>query len=156
MLQASILDNIQKITDFTYQDEVEMNPANLIVAIRLIVKCDLTLETIESGLNVATPGSKYHYYREVFLDYEDIILDQKRALKLMTNVPDETRQQALNLLDDYVPTAPPGSPPYSPSNPAYSPLCTSPMMKYPDWVSETTCASANTTSEEDSDEPIVE
>jgi hypothetical protein len=27
MLQASILDNIQQITDFTYQDEVEMTPA---------------------------------------------------------------------------------------------------------------------------------
>ncbi len=133
MLQASILDNIQQITDFTYQDEVEMTPANLMVAIRLLVKCDLALETIESGLNVAAPGSKYQYYRAVFLDYEDIILDQKRALELMTNVPDETRQQAMNLLDDYVPQAPPGSPPYSPSSPIYSPVCTSPIMEYPDW-----------------------
>jgi hypothetical protein len=66
-----------------------MTPANFMVAIRLLVKCDLALETIERGLNVATPGSKYQYYRAVLQDYEDIILDQKRALKLMKNVPDE-------------------------------------------------------------------
>jgi hypothetical protein len=42
MLRASILQNIQQITDFTYQDDVNMTPANLMVAIRLIVKCDLT------------------------------------------------------------------------------------------------------------------
>jgi hypothetical protein len=101
MLQASILDNIQQITDFTYQDEVEMTPANLMVAIRLLVKCDLALETIESGLNVATPGSKYQYYRAVFLDYEDIILEQKQVLETLTKVPDEIRQQALNLLEDH-------------------------------------------------------
>jgi hypothetical protein len=92
----------------------------------------------------------------VFHDYEEIILDQKRALELMTNVPDETRQQALNPLDDYVPTAPPGSPPYSPSSPAYSPVCTSPIMEYPDWASETTCESAHTTSDDDNDAPLVE
>ncbi len=34
MLQASILQNIQQITDFTYQDDVNMTPANLMVAIR--------------------------------------------------------------------------------------------------------------------------
>ncbi len=112
MLQASILDNIQQTTDFTYQDKVEMTPANLMVAIRLLVKCDLALETIESGLNVATPGSKYQYYRAVFCDYEDVILDQKRVLELMTDISDETKQQALNQLDDYVSQAPPGSPPY--------------------------------------------
>jgi hypothetical protein len=77
MLQASILQNIQQITDFTYVDDVNMTPANLLVAIHLLVKCDLTLENIESALNIATPGSKYQYYRAVFLDYEDIILDQK-------------------------------------------------------------------------------
>ncbi len=87
-----------------------MTPANLMVAIRLTVKCDLTLENIESALNIATPGSKYQYYRAVFLDYKDIILDRKRALEMMTNVPDEVRQQALNLLDDSVPEAPPDSP----------------------------------------------
>jgi hypothetical protein len=54
MLQASILDNTQQITDSTYQDEVNMTPVNLMVAIRLLVKCELALETIESGLNVAT------------------------------------------------------------------------------------------------------
>ncbi len=133
MLQASILDNIQQITDFTYQDEVEMTPANLMFAIRLFVKYDLALETIESGLNVATPGSKYHYYRAVFLDYEDIIQDQKRALELMTHVPDEIRQQVLNQTDGYVPPAPPGSPPYSSTSPAYSPVVQSPpIMEYPE------------------------
>jgi hypothetical protein len=86
MLQASILQNIQQITDFTYVNDVNMTPANLMVAIRLLVKCDLTLENIESALNIATPGSKYQYYRAVFLDYEDIILDQKRSLEMMTAV----------------------------------------------------------------------
>ncbi len=129
MLQASILQNIQQITDFTYQDDVNMTPANLMVAIRLIVKCDLTLENIENTLNIATPGSKYQYYRAVFCDYEDIILDQKRALTLMTDVSDEAKQQALNQLDDYVPEAPPGSPPYSPTSPEYSPVVqSSPIM----------------------------
>jgi hypothetical protein len=71
------------------------------VAICLLVKCDLALETIESGLNVATPGFKYQYNRAVFCDYEDIILDQKRALELLTNIFDEIRQQALNLLENH-------------------------------------------------------
>ncbi len=93
-----------------------MTPANLMVAIRLLVKCDLTLENIESALDIAAPGSKYQYYRAVFCDYEDIILDQKRVLELMTDVSDETKQQALNQLDDCVPEAPPDSPPYSPSS----------------------------------------
>jgi hypothetical protein len=157
MLQASILQNIQQITDFTYQDDVNMTPANLMVAIRLIVKCDLTLENIESALNIATPGSNYQYYRDVFLDYEDITLDQKRALEMMTEVPDEVRQQALNLLDDSVPEAPPGSPPYSPTSPEYSPVVqSSPIMEFPDWTSDTTSESANTFSEDDNDEPLVE
>ena len=64
MLQASILENIQQITDFTYMDDVNMTPANLMVAIRLLVKCELTLENIESALNIASPGSKYQYYRQ--------------------------------------------------------------------------------------------
>jgi hypothetical protein len=98
MLQASILDNIQQMTDFTYQDEVEMTPANLMVAIRLLVKCDLALETIESGLDVATPGSKYHYYRAVFLDYQDIIEDQKR--KSRGNDPSSRRNQATSSQPD--------------------------------------------------------
>ena len=158
MLQASILENIQQITDFTYQDDVNMTPANLMVAIRLLVKCDMTLENIESALNIATPGSKYQYYRAVFLDYEDIILDQKRALEMMAAVPDEVRQQALNLLDDSVPEAPPDSPPYSPSSPIYSPVCTSPspIMEHPDWTSETTSESPKAYSDDDTDEPLVE
>jgi hypothetical protein len=82
MLQASILQNIQQITDFTYQDDFNMTPANLIAAIRLIVKCDMILENIESVLDIAAPGSKYQYYRAVFLDHQDIILDQKRALDI--------------------------------------------------------------------------
>ncbi len=53
MLQASILEKIQQITDFTYQDDVNMTPATLMVAIRLLVKCDLTLENIESALDIA-------------------------------------------------------------------------------------------------------
>jgi hypothetical protein len=68
------------------------------VAIRLLVKCDLALETIESGLNVAAPGklTKYQYYRAVFLDYQDIIKEQKYVLTLMADVSDETKQQVLN------------------------------------------------------------
>ncbi len=155
MLQASILQNIQQITDFTYVDDVNMTPANLLVAIHLLVKCDLTLENIESALNIATPGSKYQYYRAVFLDYEDIILDQKWALELMTNVSDETKQQVLNQIDDCLPETPPYSPPYSPTSPEYSPALQSPIMEYPDWASETTCTSANTTSEDENDEPLL-
>ena len=121
------------------------------------MKCDLTLENIESALNIATPGSKYQSYRAVFLDYEDIILDQKRALEMMTNVPDEIRQQSLNLLDDSVPEAPPGSPPYSPTSPEYSPVVQSSLtMEYPDWTSDTTNESVTTFSEDDNDEPLVE
>jgi hypothetical protein len=76
----------------------------------------------------------------------------------MTNVSDEAKQQAFNQLDDYLPEAPPVSPPYSPTSPIYSPVCTSPspMMEYPDWTSEATCTSANSTSEDDNDEPLVE
>ena len=156
MLQASILENIQQITDFTYTDDVNMTPANLMVAIRLLVKCELTLETIESGLQIATSGSKYQYYRAVFLDYEDIIQDQKRALELMTNVSDETKQQTLNQLDDYLPEAPPGSPPYSPTSPEYSPVVqSSPIMDYPDWASETT-NNTETSGDANNDEPLVE
>ena len=156
MLQASILDYIQQITDFTYQDEVEMTPVNLMVAIRLLVKCDLALEAIESGLNVAAHGTKYQYYRAVFLDYQDIIQEQKDVLTLMADVSDETTQQALNQLDDYIPEAPPGSPPYSPSSPIYSPVCKSPIMEYPTWTTETTSESPRACSDDDNDEPLVE
>jgi hypothetical protein len=92
------------------------------------------------------------------LDYEDIILDQKRALNfwMMTDVPDEVRQQALNLLDDSVPEAPLDSPPYSPSSSIYSPVCTSPIMEYPDYASEITSAPATTSSDDDNNEPLVE
>ena len=134
-----------------------MTPANLMVAIRLMVKCEMTLENIESALDIAAPGSKYQYYRAVFCDYEDIILDQKRVLELMTNVSDETKQQALNQLDDSIPEAPPSSPPYSPSSPEYSPVVqSSPIMEYPDWTSETTSESPKAYSDDDNDEPLVE
>jgi hypothetical protein len=69
-----------------------MTPSSLMVALRLLVKCDTALETIETGLNIAIPGSKYQYYRAVFKDYEDIILDQKCILDILTNVPDDTNQ----------------------------------------------------------------
>jgi hypothetical protein len=101
VLQASILDNIQEITAFNYQDDIKMTPSSLMVAIRLLIKCDTALEIIENGLNIALPVSKFQYYRAVFTDYEDIILDQKQVLKTVTNVPDEIRQQALNLLEDH-------------------------------------------------------
>ncbi len=106
---------IQQITNFTYQDDIEMTSSTLMVAIRLLIKCSIALETIENGLNIALPGSKFQNCRAAFKDclkdYEDIILDQKRALEMITNIPDETRQQALNLLDNHVPPAPPDSPP---------------------------------------------
>ncbi len=75
---------------------------------------------------------------------------------MMTNVPDEVRQQALNLLDDSIPETPPDSPPYSPSSPIYSPVCTSPIMEYPDYASEITSDPATTSSDDDNDEPLEE
>ncbi len=90
------------------------------------------------------------------MDYQDIILDQKRALELMTQVADETKQLALNLLDDSIPEAPPGSPPYSPTSPEYSPVVqSSPIMDYPDWASETT-NNTETSGDANNDEPLVE
>jgi hypothetical protein len=156
-LQASVLGNIKDITDFTIQTDIEMNSSSLMVAIRLLVKCDTALETIETGLNIALPGSKYQYYRAVFKDYEDIILDQKRILENLTDVPDETRQQALNQLDDYIPQAPPGSPPYSPSSPEYSPVyCCTQIMDDPDYASDSTSGTETTIFDEDDDEPLIE
>ena len=156
-LQASVLGNIKDITDFTIQTDIEMDSSSLMVAIRLLVKCDTALETIENGLNIALPGSKYQYYRAVFKDYEDIILDQKSILENLTDVPDETRQQALNQLDDYIPQAPPGSPPYSPSSPEYSPVyCCPQIMDDPDYASDSTSDTDTTIFDEDDDEPLIE
>jgi hypothetical protein len=74
----------------------------------------------------------------------------------MTNVSDETKQQALNQLDDYIPEAPPGSPPYSPTSPEYSPVVqSSPIMDYPDWASET-IYNTETSGDDNNDEPLVE
>ncbi len=90
---------------------------------------------------------------------EDVILDQKRMLELMTNVSDETKQQALNLLDDYVPTAPPGSPPYSPTSPEYSPVvqCNPRQL----WTTQIgylaeTIYNTETSGDGNNDEPLVE
>ncbi len=43
-LQASILDNIKDITDFTIQTDIEMDSSSLMVAIRLLVKCDTAVK----------------------------------------------------------------------------------------------------------------
>jgi hypothetical protein len=56
-----------------------MTPSSLMVAIRLLIKCDTALETIENGLTIALPGSKFQYYRAVFTDHEDIILEQEQV-----------------------------------------------------------------------------
>jgi hypothetical protein len=74
----------------------------------------------------------------------------------MTNVSDETKQQVLNQIDDCLPDEPLYSPPYSPTSPEYSPVLQSPIMEYADWASEKTCTSANTTSEDENDEPLLE
>jgi hypothetical protein len=75
----------------------------------------------------------------------------------MADVSDETTQQALNQLDDYIPEAPPGSPPYSPTSPEYSPVVQSSLtMEHPDWTSETTSESPKAYSDDDNDEPLVE
>ncbi len=75
----------------------------------------------------------------------------------MTDVSDEAKQQAFNQLDDYLPEAPPGSPPYSPTSPEYSLVCTSPspIMDYPDWTSETTYNNESS-GDDNNDEPLVE
>jgi hypothetical protein len=76
---------------------------------------------------------------------------------MMAAVPDEVRQQALNLLDDSVPEAPPGSPPYSPTSPEYSPVVQSSLtIEYPDWTSDTTSESPKASSDDANDEPLVE
>ncbi len=62
----------------------------------------------------------------MFKDYGEILQRHKTLLIDITNVPDETRQQALNQLDDSIPPPPPGSPPLSPSSPEYSPVYWSP------------------------------
>ena len=66
------------------------------------------------------------------------------------------KQQALNQLDDYIPQAPPGSPPYSPSSPEYSPVYCSPIMEYPDYASDSTSGTDTTIFDEDDDEPLIE
>jgi hypothetical protein len=123
-LQSTILGYIKGITTFTFrQHGIQTDPPSLMVVIRLLVKCDIALETIETGLTIALPGSKYQYYRApVFKGYEDITKRHQRILQHLTNVPDEIRQQALNQLDDYISQAPTGSPPPSPSSSEYTPV----------------------------------
>ncbi len=126
-LQASILDSIQEISAFTMKHlGIQMDPSDLMRAIRLLVRCETALETTQNGLQIALPGSKFQYYRPVFKDYEEILQRHKTLLIDITNVPDETRQMALNQLDDSIPPPPPGSPPLSPSSPEYSPVYWSP------------------------------
>jgi hypothetical protein len=126
-LQAAILDDIQAITAFTETHQtIQTEPSTLMRAIRLLVQCKIALETTETGLQIALPGSKFQYYRPVFKGFEDILQRLKTRLLSLTNAPDEVGQRALNQLDDYIPTPPPGSPPLSPSSPAYSPVYWSP------------------------------
>ncbi len=122
-LQAAVLDDIQAITDFTETHQtIQTDPSNIMRAIRLLAQCETALETTETGLQIALPGSKFQYYRPVFKDFEDILQRLKTRLLSFTNVPDEVRQMALNQLDDYIPPPPLDSPPLSPSSPAYSPV----------------------------------
>ncbi len=126
-LQAAVLDDIQAITEFTETHQaIQTDPSNLRRAIRLLAQCETALETTETDLQRALPGSKFQYYRPVFKDFEDILQRLKTRLLSFTNVPDEVRQMALNQLDDYIPPPPPDSPPLSPSSPAYSPVYWSP------------------------------
>jgi hypothetical protein len=126
-LQASILDSIQDISNFTMTHlGIQMDPSNLMRAMRLLVQCETALDTTESGLQIALPGSKFQYYRPVFKDYEEILQSHKTLLLDITNVTDEVRQMALNQLDDSIPPPPPDSPPLSPSSPEYSPVYWSP------------------------------
>jgi hypothetical protein len=63
-LQASILDSIKDISTFTMKHQgIQMDPSNLMRAIRLLVQCETALETTENGLQIALPGSKFQYYR---------------------------------------------------------------------------------------------
>ncbi len=74
----------------------------------------------------------------------------------MADVSDEKKQQVLNQIDDCVPQAPPGSPPYSPTSPEYSPVVqSSPIMDYPDLASETTFNN-DTSGDDNNYEPLVE
>ncbi len=122
-IQAAILDDIQGLSDFTETyEESQMDPSTLLRTIRLLVHCENALETTATGLQIAfLPGTKFQYYRPVFQDFEDVLQRLKTRLLSIANVPDDLRQAALNQLDDHIPPPPPGSPPLSPSSPAYSP-----------------------------------
>jgi hypothetical protein len=126
-LQASILDSIRDISAFTMKhQDIQIDSSNIMRAIRLLAQCETALETTETGLQIALPGSKFQYYRPVFKDFEDTLQRLKTRLLSFTNVSDEIRQMALNQLDDSIPPPPPDSPPLSPSSPAYSPVYWSP------------------------------
>jgi hypothetical protein len=128
-LQAAILDDIQGISAFTETHQAsQIDTSTLLRAIRLLVQCDIALETTETGIQIALPGTKFQYYRPVFKDFEDVLQRLKTRLLSLTNVSDELRQMALNQLDDSVPPPPPESesPPLSPSSPEYSPVYWSP------------------------------
>jgi hypothetical protein len=73
-----------------------MDPSNIMRAIRLLDQCETALETTETGIQIALPGSKFQYYRPVFKDFEEILQRLKTRLLALTNTTDETRQMALN------------------------------------------------------------
>ena len=133
---------------------IQMETHQMIRAIRLLVRCDTALETTQTSLQITLPGSKFQYYRPVFNDYEEILQRHRTLLIGITNVSDETRQMALNQLDDAIPPPPPDSPPLSPSSPEYSPVYWSPEPEENDETSDDdhTTQSSNT----DDQPPIMD
>jgi hypothetical protein len=153
-LQASILDTIQELSAFTMSNNgIQMDTHHMIQAIRLLVRCDTALETTQTSLQITLPGSKFQYYRPVFNDYEEILQRHRTLLIGITNVSDETRQMALNQLDDAIPPPPPDSPPLSPSSPEYSPVYWSPEPEENDETSDDNDATQS--SNTDDQPPII-
>jgi hypothetical protein len=154
-LQASILDTIQELSAFTMSNNgIQMDTHHMIQAIRLLVRCDTALETTQTSLQITLPGSKFQYYRPVFNDYEEILQRHRTLLIGITNVSDETRQMALNQLDDAIPPPPPDSPPLSPSSPEYSPVYWSPDPEENDETSDDNDATQS--SNTDDQPPIID
>jgi hypothetical protein len=121
-------------------------------------------ETVYQSANFVTDKNNTNqlkYPKNLFRG-KNPILDERQKMQIaylenLTDVPDETRQQALNQLDDYIPQAPPGSPPYSPSSPEYSPVyCCPQIMDDPDYASDSTSDTDTTIFDEDDDEPLIE
>jgi len=133
---------------------IQMDTHHMIQAIRLLVRCDTALETTQTSLQITLPGSKFQYYRPVFNDYEEILQRHRTLLIGITNVSDETRQMALNQLDDAIPPPPPDSPPLSPSSPEYSPVYWSPDTEENDETSDDNDATQS--SHTDEEPPIIQ